>query len=208
MNNPITFSGNYHPGNNSWSNTQVNAHQLVGAMANAERGVHRNVAGFSGMGRNFNSWLSDHFIFESEFRIDYGLQARIEAKVFGVEVGGGIEDNTKPLAQLNIGFNNELYGKIYSLDNPMYGYGNINDPIRKNWSAALGGGIERSYAPTYGFLNYEYLISETINKGAYSISTFYNINGNLIESRYYWSYGFDLAAILGLFCRRSDLLPC
>jgi RHS repeat-associated protein len=49
--NPIVFSANYHPGNNSWSNTQVNAHRLVGAMANAERGVHSNIAGFSGMGR-------------------------------------------------------------------------------------------------------------------------------------------------------------
>ncbi|MFZ5429247.1 MAG: hypothetical protein ACOZDD_03365, partial [Bacteroidota bacterium] len=51
-NNPIVFSGNYHPGSNSWSNSQVNAHRLVGAMANAERGVHSYVAGFSGMGRN------------------------------------------------------------------------------------------------------------------------------------------------------------
>jgi len=51
-NNPIVFSGNYHPGSNSWSNTQVNAHRLVGAMANSERGVNSYVAGFSGMGRN------------------------------------------------------------------------------------------------------------------------------------------------------------
>ena len=49
--NPIVFSGNYHPGNNSWSNTQVNAHRLVGSMANAERGAHNHIAGFSGMGR-------------------------------------------------------------------------------------------------------------------------------------------------------------
>ena len=51
-NNPVTFSANYHPGNNSLSNTQVNAHRLVGSMANAEQGVHSNTAGFSGMGRN------------------------------------------------------------------------------------------------------------------------------------------------------------
>lgn len=49
--NPITFSANYHPGSNSWSNTQASAQQLVGAMANAERGVHSDVAVFSGMGR-------------------------------------------------------------------------------------------------------------------------------------------------------------
>jgi RHS repeat-associated protein len=49
-NNPIVFSDNYHPGSNSWSNSQVNAHRLVGAMANAERGVHSYVAGFNGMG--------------------------------------------------------------------------------------------------------------------------------------------------------------
>ncbi len=69
-NNPIVFSGNYHPGSNSWSNTQVNAHRLVGAMANSERGVHSYVAGFSGMGRNgegplFTSTPFDQFVGES-----------------------------------------------------------------------------------------------------------------------------------------------
>jgi RHS repeat-associated protein len=69
-NNPIVFSGKYHPGSNSWSNTQVNAHRLVGAMANSERGVHNYVAGFSGMGRNgegplFTSTPFDQFVGES-----------------------------------------------------------------------------------------------------------------------------------------------
>ena len=69
-NNPIVFSGNYHPGSNSWSNTQVNAHRLVGAMANSERGVHSYVAGFSGIGRNgegplFTSTPFDQFVGES-----------------------------------------------------------------------------------------------------------------------------------------------
>ncbi len=75
-NNPITFSANYHPGSNSWSNSQVNAHQLVGAMANAERGVHSFVAGFSGMGRNgegplFTSTPFDQFVGESP--LAYGV---------------------------------------------------------------------------------------------------------------------------------------
>jgi hypothetical protein len=69
-NNPVTFSANYHPGSNSLSNTQVNAHRLVGAMANAERGVHSNVAGFSGMGRYgdgpmFTTTPFDQFVGES-----------------------------------------------------------------------------------------------------------------------------------------------
>ena len=52
-NNPIVFSANYHPGSNSWSNTQASTHQLVGSMANAERGAHNHIAGFSGMGDIF-----------------------------------------------------------------------------------------------------------------------------------------------------------
>ena len=69
-NNPIVFSGNYHPGSNSWSNSQVNAHRLVGAMANAEQGAHNYIAGFSGMGRNgegplFTTTPFDQFVGES-----------------------------------------------------------------------------------------------------------------------------------------------
>ena len=75
-NNPIVFSGNYHPGSNSLSNTQASAHRLVGAMANAERGVHSNIAGFSGMGRYgdgplFTSTPFDQFVGESP--LAYGV---------------------------------------------------------------------------------------------------------------------------------------
>jgi len=77
-NNPIVFSGNYHPGSNSWSNTQVNAHRLVGSMANAEQGAHSYIAGFSGMGRNgegplFTTTPFDQFVGESP--LAYGVAA-------------------------------------------------------------------------------------------------------------------------------------
>jgi RHS repeat-associated protein len=72
--NPIVFSANYHPGSNSWSNTQASAHQLVGVMANADRGVHSYVAGFSGMGRYgegplFTSTPLPQFVGESPLAI-------------------------------------------------------------------------------------------------------------------------------------------
>jgi len=47
-NNPMVASVNYHPGNNSWSNTQANAQNLVGQMAGGQQNINTTIAGFSG----------------------------------------------------------------------------------------------------------------------------------------------------------------
>ena len=190
----VTFS----PSNFSFSNYQVTQQLIATQTGILSQQLDEVFSGFSGLGRKANDWFSDHIFIEVEGRFDYGLQLAVQGKLLGAAVGGAIEDNTKPLVQLNFGYNEHWYGRAYSWDMPTYGYGGVNDPIRKRWSATLGGGAEKNYENTNGILKFDKMTSTSIYWGAVNIEGFYGSDGHLLETHYYWQFGEDLAAILGL----------
>jgi hypothetical protein len=68
-NNPFVAGVNYHPGNNSWSNTQANAQNLVEQHAANTQSINELVAGFSGMDREPSNYgdfiINQQFVGES-----------------------------------------------------------------------------------------------------------------------------------------------
>ena len=170
-NNPITFSANYHPGSNSLSNTQVNAHRFVGAMANAERGVHSYVAGFSGMGRYgeeplFTSTPLPQFVGESP-------------------LAGGIAQTPKDRERVTLatGMTSDLtvaFGPIgFSIESGSFKYKGIDYTIvtvgyAGGWDISAGANILtiRGYSDTFnpydlGGWSTQHNVSVSILSGAY-----------------------------------------
>ena len=131
----ITFS----PSNLTFTNLQVTQQLIAKQTGNLTQQLDETIAGYKELVYSINDWSSNHLFVESELRIDYGLQGNIEGKIFGIELGGGIEDNTKPLVQLNVGYNNQLYGRAYPQNRPTYGYGNVNDTYKKKLVCCVGG---------------------------------------------------------------------
>ena len=150
------------------------------------------------MGRNIGDWASDHFFAEMEFRVDQGIQVAMEVEAFGGKLLGSYENNTTPLAQINVGYNNKFYGKAYSFDNPKYGYNGINEPLRNGWSGGLIVGASSTYSSRRGLFRFGNLQSETSNLFGLNISKTYRSNGSVAGQYYYWNFGFDFAAIYGL----------
>ncbi|MFZ5430471.1 MAG: hypothetical protein ACOZDD_09575 [Bacteroidota bacterium] len=144
-NNPIVFSGNYHPGSNSWSNSQVNAHRLVGAMANAERGVHSYIAGFSGMGRYpegplFTTTPFDQFVGESPLAYGVAAVKNVDA-VSGATIDAGpyegrywrdgmpiIYINNKSILVVSVTYNSYVNVNDIKLYREFSNYLNIKNP--------------------------------------------------------------------------------
>jgi hypothetical protein len=196
--NPVVLGGSYSPGNQTFSNFQVTQHIIAKHEELLSQQLDAAIADFSGMGRDIENWFSDHIFADVEFRFDRGLQAGIDVKAYGGMIGGHYEHNTEPLLQLNFGYNARFYGEGYAFDNPKYGYGGVSQPIRNGWSGAYVVGGKRSYDSNSKLFKFGYLESENINWGGVNIATTYNRQGKLLESKYYWGFGFDFSAILGI----------
>jgi RHS repeat-associated protein len=192
LKNPVVFSGNYSPSDNKWSNYQVDAFKTTRSMDQFEQSFDRYIDGFS-------KELRDHFIIESELRIDYGAQAGVRGSVFGFEVSLSGEKETEPIAQLNFGYDEGFYGYQYSFDHPSYAYGGVKDPIRTTWNANLlviGGGED--YNSHSDLFQLGSLKSDYAHYGIWNVNKYYRDNGSIIETQYTWDFGFNLAVFLGI----------
>ena len=166
-----------------FSNNQVDAQKAALHEEKVWQQLNNFEASMRGLGQRFGSWASDHFFFEMELRIDKGLQLHLQGEAFGAKLGGGFENNTEPLVQLNLGFDERFYWKAYAFDNMSYGYGGVNDPIRNGWSATLFAGATQSFDSRRGILKYGELRSENINVVAFNISKTYGVGGKVIEQQ-------------------------
>lgn len=155
--------------------------------------------GLYATGSTIKNFFKNDFIFENEFRIDYGVQAEVQGKLFGSKIGFSGEKETEPLVQLNYGYNEGLYGYGYSFDNPSYGYNGIKDPYRTSISGGfVFAGGEVSYNPHRDLFKVGEKNSEEINAFLFNISKYYNSNGDILESQYYIGSGFDFSLFFGI----------
>ena len=174
----------------SWSYI-LNALETLGYTTVAGGGLYAT-------GNTVKNFVKKHLIFEAEFRVDKGYQAFGNFKAFGSQYGVTFEKNTKPMWQLNAGFDDHWYGAEYSIENPKYGYGDIIDPIRTTWSAGYFLGASQSYDSHNNFLKVGSLESENINMGLLNISKYYGYNGNVRERQFTLDYGFDFSMYFGI----------
>ncbi len=70
--NPVVASANYHPSNNTWSNTQASAQNLVKQQASGMNSINQQIAGFSGgtswQPMGFGDIINQQFVGESPLR--------------------------------------------------------------------------------------------------------------------------------------------
>ncbi|MGV8095651.1 MAG: RHS repeat domain-containing protein [Mangrovibacterium sp.] len=195
---PITAGINFSPSTQTFSHPQIEAYQAAQHQEVVAQQLNEFEASMSGFGRNMGEWFSNHFIAETEFRIDQGIQFQIQGKVLGLKVGLSGEKETEPIAQLNWGYSGAFYGYEYAFDNPSYGYGGIIDPIRTGWSAALIGGASQSYYPHPNIFKVGPLKSEAIHYGLFNITKTYGYDGRVLEKQYTFDFGIDIALFLGI----------
>jgi len=138
---------------------------------------------------------------DTEFRIDYGNQIALEARIMGIDAGFSIADDSKPIAQINAGYENGWYANSYSRGgkDDTYGYNGVKYPIREYWSAGIGAfSGQSSYSPTRVPFNFGYLTHESINISFYNVQKRYDPSGNIVGTQHGLRTGFDIAVLLGI----------
>ncbi len=177
--------------------SSLNTNKALNEMQSRENLFNKSIGDWNASINN----AIDRIYINTEFRIDYGNQIALEGRVMGIDLGFSIAENSRPIAQINTGYENGWYVTTYSrggLDDT-YGYNGINYPIREYWSAGvifLSG--KSSYSPTTKPFNFGYLSNESINIGLYNVQKNYNSYGRIIDKRHGLSTGFDVSLIFGL----------
>ncbi|MFZ5429788.1 MAG: RHS repeat domain-containing protein [Bacteroidota bacterium] len=195
---------NFSPFDMSRSNNYGISHSRVDAFKSAKheerliRQLDDFVLSMRGYGSKLSSWFSDHIFFDMELRFDKGFQANIQVEALGASAGIGYENETEPIAQLNLGFENRFFSEIYSFTRPVYGYGGLVEPYRNSWDVSYLVGASKSYNSKPGLFSFGNVQSETIHWGAINISGMYDSAGSIIYSKYFWSLGFNFSAVVGV----------
>ena len=164
---PIVGSMNYHPSNNTWSNSQLSAQQLPGQIASSQQSINNELAQFSGWDEN-EPLFSDLTMPSLELG---GIEllanplysqapARINYNGNGDEVLNGVTKWIDYLYTGGFSLRKTNYGKYYSIGDVFY-----NLP-----SKPMGG-----YSPAGPVIGRFYLTSDN-NKFSISIHRFPNNN--------------------------------
>lgn len=146
------------------------------------------------------TWFENHFLFEAEMRFDYGYQVDFHGKVLGIDMFGGYNKGTKPIAQLEFGYKGGGYANIYDpiLHRNSYAYNGIIDPVRDRWSFGFVVGTGADYYPSPSLFEFDKMQSEYGSFGVYNLTKIYDYYGVWRETQHTVDLGFDLSAIVGI----------
>lgn len=151
---------------------------------------------------NMSDWFENHFLFEFEARMDYGLEAALGVQASGLKLAGKYSKSSKPIAQLGFGYKGGWYGESYDpvLNHNSYGYNGISDPIREELGLkVLFWGSENSYYPNNHLL---FTFDHKLNSQSFSTwygnyTEIFNYSQRKIETQYSVDFGSELALLFG-----------
>jgi|GEM_PF-201921 len=145
-------------------------------------------------------WMKNHLLYEAEIRFDRGLQFDLHGKVGGIDILGGYNKRTKPIAQFEFGYKGNAYLNWYDpvLHEDKYGYNGITDPIRDKWNFGFGLGTGADYYPNNSLLGFEYWKSEYGSWGLYNLTKNYDYAGKWVETQHTIDFQLDLSLLLGI----------
>jgi RHS repeat-associated protein len=191
-----TGSGGWHDRTSSIRIDNKIAQSVVSAEQNAKEIYYQSISFASNYNNQLNSWVSQHIIFESELRFDYGAQIAGRVKGFGGELGFNVQKDVAPFAQADINYNGGWEAAIY--DKASYSSDYIKDMYRTSWSAGLGVGMGRTYYPTKNFFEWGDMESEKIYWGVVNVTKLFDYKPNCYERQFTSDWGGDFSFLVGV----------